>query len=138
MTVRLGEYNFLNTNETRARDFNVIDMRQHLDFDETTFANDICILRVHRSVLLNSYIWPVCMPPDVTLEGFISVVIGWGSQFFGGPNSDVLLEVSMPIWNQEDCQNVFIEYIGTGVLCAGGEERDSCQVRCFEKHLPIF
>lgn len=127
--VRLGEYSFEKTNETRARDFDIIDIRQHIDFDETTFANDICLLKMHRSVLLNSYIWPVCMPPpDDTFEGFQGVVTGWGSQFFGGPNSDTLMEVSVPIWNQEDCQNVFIEYLGKEALCAGGEERDSCQV----------
>lgn len=130
ITVRLGEYNFQKFNETRARDFQVIDIRQHIDFDETTFVNDICLLKIHQSVLLNSYIWPVCMPPTMdTFEGYLGIVIGWGSKFFGGPYSDTLMEVSVPIWNQEDCQNVFIEHIGKQVLCAGGEERDSCQVR---------
>lgn len=142
ITVRLGEYNFQKTNETRTRDFRVIDIRQHIDFDETTFVNDICLLKIHQSVLLNTYIWPVCMPPLLdTFEDYIGIVIGWGSQFFGGPNSDTLMEVSVPIWNQEECQNVFIEHIGKQVLCAGGEERDSCQVRFIiasSKYLLIF
>lgn len=129
LTIRLGEYNFKKTNETRVRDFGIVDIRQHIDFDETTFANDICLLKMHRSVLLNSYIWPACMPPPTeTFESFVGVVIGWGSQFFGGPYSDTLMEVSVPIWNQDECQNVFIEYISKEVICAGGEERDSCQV----------
>lgn len=128
--MRLGDYNFQKSNETRARDFHIIDIRQHIDFDETTFDNDISLLKIHSPVLINSYIWPVCMPPTTdTFEGYLGIVIGWGSQFFGGPNSDTLMEVSVPIWNQEDCQNVFIEHIGKQVLCAGGEERDSCQVR---------
>lgn len=40
------------------------------------------------------------------------------------------MEVSVPIWNQDDCQNVFIERIGENVICAGAKEggRDSCQV----------
>lgn len=129
LTVRLGEYNFKKSDETRSRDFRVVDVRQHVDFDETTFANDISLLKIHTAVLLNSYIWPVCMPPTMdTFEGYNGIVIGWGSQFFGGPSSDTLMEVTVPIWNQEICQNAFIEHIGKEVLCAGGEERDSCQV----------
>lgn len=129
ITVRLGEYDLQKSNETRARDFRILDIRPHIDFDETTFDNDICIMKM-QSVLFNSYIWPVCMPPasEETFEGYIGITIGWGSQFFGGPNSNILMQVSVPIWNQNDCQNVFIEHIGKQVLCAGGEERDSCQV----------
>lgn len=131
ITVRLGEYDFEKKNETRARDFRVFEIRLHIDFDETTYDNDICILRLHQPVLFNSYIWPVCMPPtEDNFEGYMGIVTGWGSQFFGGPNSDTLMEVSVPIWNQDDCQSVFIERIGDHVLCAGDKTggRDSCQV----------
>lgn len=131
LTVRLGEYNFNKKNETRSRDFRVVDIRQHVDFDETTYDNDIAILKIFQPTLFNSYIWPVCMPPTGDdFEGYIGIVTGWGSQFFGGPNSDILMEVSVPIWNQNECQNVFVERIGENVICAGGKEggRDSCQV----------
>lgn len=131
ITVRLGEYNFQEKNETRARDFRIVEVYQHPDFDETTFENDISILKLHERVIFNSYIWPVCMPSNEdTFEGNVGIVTGWGSQFFGGPHSDVLMEVSVPIWNQNDCQNAFIERIANQVLCAGAGERDSCQVSC--------
>lgn len=136
LTVRLGEYSFVETNETRSRDFRIMEIRQHIDFDETTYDNDISILKVAQTVLFNSYIWPVCMPPtEDTFVGYTGIVTGWGSQFFAGPNSDVLMEVSVPIWNQADCQNAFIERIGDNVICAGGENRDSCQVGVLEYYL---
>lgn len=49
---------------------------------------------------------------------------------FGGPDSDVLMEVSVPIWAQNDCQNAYIERISDANVCAGSREggRDSCQV----------
>lgn len=49
---------------------------------------------------------------------------------FSGPDSDVLMEVSVPIWSKNDCQNSFIERISDAVVCAGAREggRDSCQV----------
>jgi serine protease 56 len=34
--VRLGEYDFTRYNETRSRDFRVVEIRQHVDFDATT------------------------------------------------------------------------------------------------------
>lgn len=60
-----------------------------------------------------------------------AITMGWGAMFFGGPSSNVLMEVSVPIWTSKACQNVFIERIGENVLCAGAKEggRDSCQVR---------
>lgn len=70
ITVRLGEYNFLEKNETRARDFKVVELRQHLEFDEITYDNDIAILKLNKVVVLDGYVWPICMPPPMeTFEG---------------------------------------------------------------------
>lgn len=129
--VRLGEYDFRNYNETRSRDFRVVDIRQHMDFDEATYENDITLLKLHRATLFNSYIWPVCMPPaGETWEGYRAVVTGWGTQFFGGPASEVLMEVVIPVWSQTRCMQAFTQRIQNTVICAGAMEggRDSCQV----------
>lgn len=132
--VRLGEYDFRSFNETRPRDFRVIDVRQHVDFDATTYENDIAVLKLHRATIFNTYIWPVCMPPvGESWAGYTAIVTGWGTQFFGGPASDVLMEVSMPVWTQEQCKNAFTQRIPNSVVCAGSPEggRDSCQVILF-------
>lgn len=130
ISVRLGEYSFSSKNDTRSRDFRVLEIRQHIDFDATTYDNDISVLKLQQAVLFNSYIWPVCMPPtDETYEGYMAIVTGWGTQYFGGPSSDVLMEVSLPIWTKDNCKAAFIERISDEVLCAGAPEggRDSCQ-----------
>lgn len=81
ITVRLGEYNFGSKNETRSRDFRVADIRQHIDFDDVTYDNDIAIVKLQQTPLFNTYIWPVCMPPrDDLFVGYNGYVIGWGSQ----------------------------------------------------------
>lgn len=75
--VRLGEYDFRVFNETRFRDFRVADVRSHIDFDGTTYENDISILKLQRATLFNSYIWPVCMPPSgESWETYQGVVTG--------------------------------------------------------------
>lgn len=128
--VRLGEYDFRVFNETRSRDFRVSDIRQHIDFDGTTYENDIAVLKLQRATLFNSYIWPVCMPPSgESWEAYQGIVIGFGTQFFGGPSSDVLTEVVVPIWTQKRCKDAFTQRISENVICAGATEggRDSCQ-----------
>lgn len=126
--VRLGEYSFEQANETRTRDFRVAEIRQHVDFDMTTYENDIALLKLLRPSTFNSYIWPICMPPiGDNYEGKRGVVIGWGTQFFGGPNSATLMEVAVPIWKNDDCQEKYAHEIRDTVMCAGASQVDSCQ-----------
>lgn len=128
--VRLGEYDFSRFNETRSRDFRVLEIRNHLDFDPVTYENDISVLKLHAPTLFNTYIWPVCMPPlGEDWEGRQAVVTGWGTQFFGGPTSRILMEVTLPIWTKRECQDSFTHQIRDSVICAGAHEggRDSCQ-----------
>ena len=94
------------------------------------YENDIAILKLHTAANFNSYIWPVCMPPSSeTWEGYSGVIIGWGTQFFGGPYSNTLMEVIVPIWSQRRCELSFTQRITDVFLCAGAFEggRDSCQ-----------
>lgn len=130
--VRLGEYDFAQFNETRARDFRVTDIRSHLGFDESTYENDICILKLAHVTAFNRHIWPVCMPPmGEDWSGRMGIVTGWGTQSYGGPRSDVLMEVAIPVWTHQRCQEAFTNSITTTsrVLCAGDRNggRDSCQ-----------
>lgn len=75
--IRLGEYDFNRSNETRAQDFDIVDIRVHLDFSVQTYENDIAILKLHRRTVFNSYIWPVCLPPPgPNFENMTAVVAG--------------------------------------------------------------
>lgn len=70
------------------------------------------------------------MPPaGETWEGYSGVIIGWGTQSFGGPVSDILMEVIVPIWSQRRCQLAFTQRITEHFICAGAYDggRDSCQ-----------
>ena len=62
---------------------------------------------------------------------------GWGTQFFGGPFSPVLMEVTVPIWNHQDCQASYTNRIYDTVMCAGSYAggKDSCQVNSQCLHL---
>lgn len=58
-------------------------------------------------------------------------ILGWGTQYYGGPTSTVLMEAAVPVWPQEKCVRSFTQRISNTTLCAGAYEggRDACQVR---------
>ncbi|XP_034179310.1 venom protease [Osmia lignaria lignaria] len=128
--VRLGEYDFDTSEETRALDFAVSETRVHQDFDPVSYENDIAIVKMHRPTVFDSYVWPVCLPPiDQTFENKSAIVTGWGTSYYGGPASTVLMEVEVPVWPQASCVQSFVQRIPRTVMCAGAYEggRDACQ-----------
>lgn len=58
-------------------------------------------------------------------------VLGWGTQYYGGPASTVLMEAAVPVWPQERCVRSLIQQIPDTTICAGAYEggRDACQVK---------
>ncbi|KAH8286583.1 hypothetical protein KR054_012057 [Drosophila jambulina] len=128
--VRLGEYNTHMVNETRARDFRIANMVIHIDFNPQNYDNDIAIVRIDRATLFNTYIWPVCMPPvNEDWTGRNAIVTGWGTQMFGGPHSNILMEVNLPVWKMSECRTALVQHVPDTALCAGFPEggQDSCQ-----------
>ncbi|XP_068619886.1 venom protease-like [Battus philenor] len=128
--VRLGEYDLTRTNDSRTYNFRVVEIRQHVGFELSNYHHDIAILKLHRPAAFNTYVWPICLPPPgLNLVDEMAVVIGWGMKSFGGPHSDVLMEVSVPVWEQKKCQDSFVATVFEENICAGAPEggRDSCQ-----------
>lgn len=56
--------------------------------------------------------------------------LGWGTVFYGGSSSSVLMEVDVPVWTQKDCISSFTQEITLNQLCAGAYDGngDACQV----------
>lgn len=132
ISVRLGEYNFKTQDETRSRDHPVAEIIEHENFVLATYENDIAIVRLQKPTSFNTYIWPICLPPiDEDFENETVIVAGWGQQYFAGPVSEVLLQVSIPVWPQQKCVDAFVQRITDDNICAAGFEggKDSCLVR---------
>ncbi|XP_044584591.1 proclotting enzyme-like isoform X2 [Cotesia glomerata] len=128
--VRLGEYDFSRPDETRSMDFRVVDVKIHENFNPSSYENDIAILKINRPTIFNNYIWPICLPPEGTsFENKNAIVIGWGSQYYAGPQSSILMEVPVPVWPKHRCAHALAQRLPDTIICAGGYEggRDSCQ-----------
>ena len=101
------------------------------------YDNDIAILKLKEPLTFNADVLPARLP-DSTLNPELkrtsAIISGWGTLRSGGPASNVLQFVSVPILEISDCTNLNELYSPTNItsnmICAGdlidGGE-DSCQ-----------
>ncbi|KAL4112622.1 hypothetical protein QTP88_016371 [Uroleucon formosanum] len=130
VVVRLGEYDFTTDNETQYIDYRVAAIRLHPDYDHATHANDIALVRMNRPTIYNSFIRPICLPKtNMEVYSRNAVVAGWGQTAYGGKVSNVLQEVTVPIWEHDQCVSAFSQPISKTNLCAASYEggKDSCK-----------
>ena len=129
--VRLGSYDFGNSADPQSVDHKIRAFKIHPEYDERTQANDIAILVLEKKVSLNEDLRPVCLPQERRdYKESIGTVIGFGSTTYGGRGSSKLREVSLPIWDNQQCRGVYGErLVHPTHLCAGTREggKDSCQ-----------
>ena len=77
ITIRLGEYSFDQQGETAHKDFKVVRIKMHEQYDTSTYVNDIAILDLERTTDFSDSIWPICLPPKTgTYVNDIATVIG--------------------------------------------------------------
>ncbi|XP_076342794.1 venom protease-like isoform X2 [Tachypleus tridentatus] len=135
MRVRLGDHHLYSDQDFGApREYRVQSSVQHPQFVRNGFYNDIGLIKLEEQVQFNTFIDPICLPtPDefrpIDLVGQIGTVLGWGTTSYGGRNSGALHQVSMPIWDNDDCNRRYFQRITSGFLCAGFIEggKDACQ-----------
>lgn len=135
-TVRLAEHDLDSNNDgVQPVDFPILSVKRHEDFDRRTFKNDIAVLKMNGSAVFRKHIQPICLPygaiSRTKLAPNMAFVAGWGTTAFNGPSSNVLMEVQIPIWEQDECVKAYQrdvpltkEYICAG-LADGG--KDACQ-----------
>lgn len=62
---------------------------------------------------------------------YLNLVIGWGTNKYGGREHNALQEVKLPVWANADCDRAYFQPITEIFLCAGlpNGGKDACQVR---------
>ncbi|KAH9493939.1 hypothetical protein DERF_014663 [Dermatophagoides farinae] len=135
LLVKLGMHDLNNNDyEMDRQTFNVVSILQHPEFKRNGFYNDLCLLRLDHDVrLVPESVWPICLP-DTTIRsrnlvGYMATVIGWGTTKYGGQQSGLLQQVSLPVWDNHDCDKRYFQPINKNFLCAGFVEggKDACQ-----------
>ena len=85
--------------------------------------NKVSLPLVLRPVIFNNSTWPICLPPrGQTYTNTRAFVIGWGTIYFGGPTSNILQEVNVRVWDNQQCANNYGRLnrkVTDTMLCAG-------------------
>ncbi|XP_060657155.1 trypsin [Drosophila nasuta] len=112
-------------------DRKVAEVITHPKYNARNYDNDIAIIKLDEPVEFNEVLHPVCMPtPGRSFKGETAIVTGWGALKVGGPTSDTLQEVMVPILSQDECRKSrYGNKITDNMLCGGYDEggKDSCQ-----------
>ncbi|XP_016969533.1 trypsin-1 [Drosophila rhopaloa] len=112
-------------------DRKVAEVITHPKYNARNYDNDIAIIKLDEPVEFNEILHPVCMPtPGRSFKGENGIVTGWGALKVGGPTSDTLQEVQVPILSQDECRKSrYGNKITDNMLCGGYDEggKDSCQ-----------
>jgi len=116
--------------------FFVVEYVLHSDYDWRTLDYDIAALRVSTGSPMSGidFVTPIAIPEacptsccTVCEDGPDITVTGWGaSDNIGSPLPELLLQVSKPISNQEECDAIWGD-VTDRMFCTGIiEGRDSC------------
>nr|XP_033320877.1 proclotting enzyme-like isoform X1 [Megalopta genalis] len=98
---------------------------------DQTFENEDAVvtgsLETGVSAISKIYHRRICRSENVGTRD--PLVSGWGTSYYGGPASSVLMEVAVPIWPRNLCARSFVRRIPETMMCAGAYEggRDACQ-----------
>lgn len=129
--MRLGGYDFTDDADAASIDYQVQNFRIHPDYDRFIQKNDIAILTLEKKASFTSFVRPICLPQLArSYRNSVATVVGWGAIEYGGPSSSKLRQVTLPIWNNTDCEAAYSsKVINSRNLCAGFKEggKDSCQ-----------
>lgn len=107
--------------------------------------NDIALVELTETVDVHkSYVRPICLPYDESFDNKdYAYTAGWGQTSYGGPKSNELRHVCMPLLVRDKCIDHSVAYYRNRVteymICAGDVKKggpDACPV--ISQNSPFF
>ncbi|CAB0034979.1 unnamed protein product [Trichogramma brassicae] len=143
ISVRILEHDRNLTTESTTQDYRAKEVIKHVSYSTANYNNDIALIKIDGEFKFDHRMRPVCMAEKLkTFTGMTGIATGWGATSAGGPVSNTLREVSVPILSNAECRasKYPARKITENMLCAGYKkgQKDSCQVFLTQKFiLPI-
>lgn len=132
VSVKLGEYD-RTVSENGEQLHSIAEIIAHEEYDAQTNNNDIALLRLSSPAVMNDRVASIGLLSTGMSDAFAhpgtdAVVTGWGTTAEGGSAATKLMEVSVPIVSNDQCNRAY-GIVTDNMLCAGYQEggKDSCQ-----------
>lgn len=109
-------------NLNNARGVRVVESRLHPQYDPLTHDYDVAVAVLEQPAGVET----IPLAEGITTNN--AWVIGWGRLYEGGPQSPALQQVPVPLWDDDDCADVYAGLTERQVCAAPkGGMMDSCQ-----------
>lgn len=107
-------------------------MDKHAQYSSSSTQNDIAVVTLSTPLTFNTAVKAIALAAAGSSlpAGTIATATGWGTTTVGGggPSSDVLRTVDVPIVSQATCRKSYgTNTITNLMLCAGVVGKDTCQ-----------
>ncbi|XP_022425610.1 mannan-binding lectin serine protease 1 isoform X4 [Delphinapterus leucas] len=99
----------------------------HPLYNPNTFENDVALVELSKSPVLNDFVMPICLPQGPPQEGAMVIVSGWGKQFLQR-FPETLMEIEIPVVDHRICQEAYTplkKKVTRDMICAGEKEGKS-------------
>ena len=118
--IRLGEYDFGDTNDKQFEDYGVQEIKIHENYNiiRDSWHSDVAILLLNDTVTFTKGISPLCLPSETSGDhvGDPADVAGWGKTETGNV-SDVIKRTTLYVVKNSDCKIRYPE-LNESHLCA--------------------
>lgn len=105
----------------------VESVHAHPKYNSKNHSNDIALIKLQTSVDIAPIRYDNSVDSDVIRSSQEVTVIGFGATKYAGSISEELLEVTLPIRNNDYCRQASVNFREEIMFCAGDTGIDSCQ-----------
>ncbi|XP_046448012.1 brachyurin-like [Daphnia pulex] len=124
LTIYLGAHDITASYEANRRVYNGYEAYVHPEWNPSTQAGDIALIKLYNIVTYTQYIRPVCLATynEPSYVNSKVTVAGWGTTSDGSYTlSPVLREVTVPVISNTQCSNYYGSAVITSkVMCTTG------------------
>ncbi|KAJ0064640.1 hypothetical protein NL108_011482, partial [Boleophthalmus pectinirostris] len=103
----------------------------HPEYNYMTYNNDVALMELDKDVVLNQYVWPICLPAKTHRfsPGTEAWITGWGATREGGTVAQILQKASVRVVNSTVCKSLMGDDVTDTMMCAGVLQGgiDACQ-----------
>ncbi|XP_077283216.1 transmembrane protease serine 9-like [Arctopsyche grandis] len=127
--VLYGEHNIKLDDSNASKLIKVEQAIKHPQYSDG-YDYDIALIKTSEDIIYSEQVGPACLPFKFESDYFVNLTVealGWGTQSFGGIDSDYLQKVGLNVVDQDSCKAILGNVITPRSMCTYNAEKDACQ-----------